>query len=162
MSRIDRIEVLVVDDHAGFRAAASMVIDATEGFVLAGTAASGEDALAFLATHDVALVLVDLHLGGVDGVTTARRYREAGGEGIVVLMSTTAVDDLPAGIADAGISAFIAKDDFSTVALGELWHDAEHRARGGAANERSRAGTDRGRGQRRRGITRARPGAASS
>ena len=54
----------MVDDHDGFRAAASMVIDATEGFVLAGTAASGEDALAFLADHDVALVLVDLHLGG--------------------------------------------------------------------------------------------------
>ena len=60
-------------------------------FVLAGAVASGEDALAFLADHDVALVLVDLHLGGADGVTTARLYGEAGGQGVVVLMSTTAV-----------------------------------------------------------------------
>lgn len=147
----------MVDDHAGFRAAASMVIDATEGFVLAGTAASGEDALAFLATHDVELVLVDLHLGGTDGVTTARLYGEAGGGGFVVLMSTTAFEDLPRGLDAAGIGAFIAKDEFSTVALGELWRDARDGARGGAADEGSGAGTDRGRGQRDRGSTRHRP-----
>ena len=158
MSHHDPIEVLVVDDHDGFRAAASMVIDATEGFVLAGTAASGEDALAFLADHDVALVLVDLHLGGADGVTTARLYGEAGGQGVVVLMSTTAVEDLPPGIEQSGISAFIAKDDFSTVALGELWHDAGHEARGGAADEGNGAGTDRGRGQQPGAVTRFRCG----
>ena len=91
-------------------------------------------------------------LSGSDGVTTARRYGGAGGEAVVVLMSTTRAEDLPPDLTEAGVSAFIAKDDFSTVALWELW-DA---TRSGAANEGNGAGTDRGGGRRSRGNTQGR------
>ena len=53
-----------------------MVIDAAEGFVLAGTAVSGEDALAFLASHPVDLIVIDLHMEGRSGVDTARTYAD--------------------------------------------------------------------------------------
>jgi DNA-binding NarL/FixJ family response regulator len=44
-----KVNVLVVDDHPSFRATAREVVDSTPGFVFAGEAASGEQALEMIA-----------------------------------------------------------------------------------------------------------------
>lgn len=115
--------VLLVDDHEAFLRAAASVVEANDEFVLAGTAVSGEDALALLAGGDVDLLILDLHLGGpgrLDGLATARRYCAEGGSARVILMSTTRRDDLPVGALDT-VDAFIPKEEFSTAALDRLW-----------------------------------------
>ena len=64
--------VLLVDDHAGFRASASAFL-AVEGLPVVGTAASGEEAMAAVEACRPDLVLVDLFLPGIDGVEVAER-----------------------------------------------------------------------------------------
>jgi DNA-binding NarL/FixJ family response regulator len=44
-----KVKALVVDDHPSFRATAREVVDSTPGFVFAGEAASGEQALEMIA-----------------------------------------------------------------------------------------------------------------
>jgi two-component system invasion response regulator UvrY len=63
-----RVRVLVVDDLPTFRRAAASVIAVADGFELAGEAASGEEALGFLAEHPVGMVLMDVNMPGMGGL----------------------------------------------------------------------------------------------
>ena len=67
------VSVLIVDDSAPFRRAAGAVVAATPGFVVVGEAASGEEALLAMEDLDPCLVLLDVTMGGIDGIETARR-----------------------------------------------------------------------------------------
>ena len=62
--------VLIVDDHAGFRAAATVMLEAA-GCDVVGEVADGEETLAAVASLHPDLVLLDLQLPGIDGVTVS-------------------------------------------------------------------------------------------
>ena len=67
------VRVLVVDDQAPFRRAMRSVVEETDGFEVVGEVDSGEaslEAAAALAPH---LVLMDVHLPGIDGLEATRR-----------------------------------------------------------------------------------------
>ena len=64
--------VLVVDDHAGFRAAARRVLEA-DGWSVVGEAVDGTSALAVAAWLEPDVVLLDIGLPGDDGFAIADR-----------------------------------------------------------------------------------------
>jgi DNA-binding NarL/FixJ family response regulator len=118
------IAVLVVDDHPAFLKSAASVIAASPGFSLAGTAASGVEALGVLADrHDIDLVLLDLNLPDLSGIEVARRRHDAGATEVIVLMSTTDRSDLPSGAFDRGVAGFLPKVLLTRAALRTLWAD---------------------------------------
>ncbi|HSL74865.1 MAG TPA: response regulator transcription factor [Ilumatobacteraceae bacterium] len=119
------IRVFVVDDHPAFLRTVAVVIDATPGFTLAGTAESGVDAWDSLAARsDVDMVLLDVNLPDVSGIEIARRRAEAGAKGVVVLMSTADPADLPADAFDRGVAGFLPKERLTTQELRAIWDDA--------------------------------------
>jgi two-component system invasion response regulator UvrY len=118
-----QVAVLVVDDLRSFRLAAAQVIEAAEGFVLVGEAASGEAALDFLQWHDVALVLMDVQMPGMGGVTAAREIARCFPRVAVVLLSVNSEADLPPGALSAG-AQFCAKEQFGPAELEGLWREA--------------------------------------
>jgi DNA-binding NarL/FixJ family response regulator len=121
---IGDIAVFVVDDHPAFLRTVSFVIAATPGFVLVGTAESGNEALDALASRaDVDFLLLDVNLPDVSGIEVARRRAAAGGTEVVVLMSTADPADLPAAAFDLGVAGFLAKERLTTQALRAVWDD---------------------------------------
>ena len=72
---MDPVRVLVVDDQALFRRVMSAVVDETEGFVLVGCAASGEESIVTAGVLRPDLVLMDVNLPGIDGMEATRRLR---------------------------------------------------------------------------------------
>ena len=82
------IRVLVVDDQEPFRRAMAAVVDETHGFVVVGSVASGEESLQAASELRPDLVLMDVHLPGIDGVEASRRLTAAPGGPVVVLLST--------------------------------------------------------------------------
>ena len=71
--------VLVVDDHAGFRARARLLLEA-EGYEVVGEAADGETALAEARRLRPEVVLLDVQLPDLDGFDVAARLT-ANGDG---------------------------------------------------------------------------------
>ena len=90
------VSVLVVDDQAPFRRAASTVVALTKGFEMVGEARSGEEAETMVTALSPRLVLMDINMDGIDGIEATRRIKAAHPEVVVVLLSTYSEDDLPA------------------------------------------------------------------
>jgi len=113
--------VMTVDDQDRFRAAARDVISATPGFVLAGEASSGSEAIERFAELGPDLVLMDVRMPGLDGIETTRRLRERHPNAVVVLISLEDVSDMAAATEHCGAAAFIRKQDLAPRVLTRLW-----------------------------------------
>jgi DNA-binding NarL/FixJ family response regulator len=116
-----QVRVLIVDDQESFRAAAREVIRATEGFELAGEAASGEESLTAVGRLHPHLVLMDVNLPGIDGIEASHRIRAGHSEVVVFLLSTYDQAEFAGRIATSGASTFIPKAVFSPERLNEEW-----------------------------------------
>jgi two-component system cell cycle response regulator DivK len=67
--------VLIVDDHAAFRASARALLQA-EGFEVVGEAADGAGAVQAVAALRPAIVLLDIQLPDLDGEAALGRLRD--------------------------------------------------------------------------------------
>ncbi len=116
------VGVLVVDDQDPYRRAMSAVVDATDGFAVVGTVASGEESVTAAADLEPDLVLMDVNLPGIDGIEATRRINESATPPVVVLLSTYDEDDVD--LAGCGAAAYISKAALSPARLLDVWSTA--------------------------------------
>ena len=119
---MDEVSVLVVDDQEAYRRVMATVVQVTDGFALAGSAASGEEAVALVRALHPRLVLMDVHLPGRDGAEAARRLRAAGDPPVVVLLSTYEEDEVEVDC--CGAAAYVPKRLFGPDRLTDCWSRA--------------------------------------
>ena len=113
------ITVLVVDDHAGFRACARRLLEG-EGYRVVAEAADAASALISARELRPQLALVDVHLPDSDGFEVATRLAALDGAPGIVLTSShdrAEVDPLVPASAACG---FVPKSELSREAIEEL------------------------------------------
>jgi DNA-binding NarL/FixJ family response regulator len=120
---VSAVRVLVVDDHESFRRVAAAVVEATAGFVVAGSVATGEESLVAAAAVEPDLVLMDINLPGMDGLEATRWLRSSANPPVVILLSTYDEDDFGRA-RDCGAAAYVAKSAFGTERLAAVWASA--------------------------------------
>ena len=81
------MRLLVADDHPLFRLGLKAALEA-EGLEVVAEAGTGEEALVQALEKAPDAVLLDLRMPGMDGLTCARRLREMGYRGLVILLTT--------------------------------------------------------------------------
>ncbi|SEK98916.1 response regulator [Rhodococcus maanshanensis] len=104
------ITVLLVDDQELMRMGLKMVLEAHEDIVVLGEA--GDGAAAVNATRDLEpdVVLMDVRMPIVDGVTATTQIVESGCSSKVLVMTTFDLDEHALGALRAGASGFLLKD----------------------------------------------------
>lgn len=118
------VRVLIVDDLVPFRQVARAVIDASEGFVAVGEAASGEEAVRAAELLRPDLVLMDVNLPDFDGLEATRRIRsEAPVNAPVVLLLSTWDHDAGCG-SQCGAAEYIPKSRLDPERLAVSWRRA--------------------------------------
>lgn len=120
------IQVAIVDDHPLLRIALCDVIDRQPDMAIVGEAADGLEALRITEAHSPDVVLLDLILPDLDGVTVIERLRAR--EGRERILALTGVPDVERAIAAAqhGASGYLLK----TCQPGELIHAIREVAHG--------------------------------
>jgi len=110
--------VLIVDDHPSFRASARALLTA-DGFEVVGEAEDGESALQAVGRLEPDVVLLDVHLPGMDGFAVARALsrRNNGSAPTVVLTSSRDASDFGPLVLESGAVAFVPKAELSGAAL---------------------------------------------
>ncbi|MEK6440623.1 response regulator transcription factor [Pseudonocardia sp. T1-2H] len=115
------VRVLTVDDYPPFLEMAHALLVATPGFEPTAEVGSGEEGLAAIREEVPDLVLVDVHLPGMDGIELTRRIRASERAPVVVLISTEDPSRLPAAARSCGAAAVISKHELAPARLRQLW-----------------------------------------
>ncbi len=112
--------VLIVDDSVVARTVLARMLESSGKFVVANAVGNVQAALGFLETQQVDIVLLDIEMPGVDGLTALPDVLAASGGAKVLIVSSTCDDGAAAtiqalalGAADTlvkpGIGAFAGK-----------------------------------------------------
>jgi DNA-binding NarL/FixJ family response regulator len=122
------IRVLIVDDHPVVRDGLRGMFSGEPGFEVVGEAAGGDEAVTLVGTLAPDVVLMDLRMPGVDGVTATGRITHSGATSRVLVLTTydTDSDVLPA--IEAGATGYLLKDSHAD----ELFRAVRAAARGEA------------------------------
>jgi DNA-binding NarL/FixJ family response regulator len=106
------VRVLVVDDNRTFRYGLARAVVSHDGLELVGEADSGETALGAIARLHPDVVLLDLRMPDVDGLTVLERMRELEPPPStrVLIVSASLDDDTEHAARAAGADACVSKD----------------------------------------------------
>jgi DNA-binding NarL/FixJ family response regulator len=104
------LKIVVADDQRAVREALATVLDAEPGLEVVGLAADGEEAVELAHRFSPEVVLMDLRMPNVDGVTATRRLATELPDVKVVVLTTFADDTSILAALEAGASGFLTKD----------------------------------------------------
>jgi DNA-binding NarL/FixJ family response regulator len=114
--------VLIVDDHATFRASARLLLEA-EGFDVVGEASDGGSAIEQATSLSPDVVLLDVQLPDIDGFEVARSVISEDGGPTVILTSSREGADFGPLVQASGARGFVSKGELSGDSLRALLDD---------------------------------------
>ena len=117
------IRVLIVDDHPFVRAGLQKLLGADPTVEIIGEATTGMEALALAEALRPDLILLDLRLPELDGISVIRRIREVSPTSRVLILSGFATEQDVGAAIQAGAAGYLLKDMCSSE-LGRAIHAA--------------------------------------
>jgi DNA-binding NarL/FixJ family response regulator/class 3 adenylate cyclase len=125
------IRVVIVDDQPVVRAGVARILGPGDGFEVVAECGDGDEVVAAVALHQPDVVLMDIRMRRVDGVTAIRALSATGNPPPVLVLTTFDDDDVLWDSLDAGAAGFVLKDAAAedliaatrAVANGAAWLD---------------------------------------
>lgn len=106
----ESIRVLITDDHSIVREGLTLILETTDDIEVVGEAADGAEALRQVAEHQPDVVLMDLRMPGMDGLTAIEHLQRDHPQVAIVILTTYNEDDLMLRGLQAGAKGFLLKD----------------------------------------------------
>lgn len=105
------IDVVLADDQALVRAGFAALVDAQDDMQVLGQAADGAEAVALVREHRPDVVLMDIRMPGVDGLSATREIAAdpALGDVRIVILTTFELDEYVFEALRAGATGFLVK-----------------------------------------------------
>lgn len=114
------IRVLLVDDDPLVRAALRFLLDSAPDVAVVAEAADGDAVVPALHTHPADVVLMDLRMGRMDGVSATAAVRRLPSSPYVIVLTTWDVDGAVIDSVEAGASGFLLKSASPGEILGAI------------------------------------------
>jgi NarL family two-component system response regulator YdfI len=111
------IRVLITDDHLIVREGLRLILETVEGIEIAGEAADGVECLALVPECKPDVILMDLQMPRMDGITAIDHLRREHPEIAIVILTTYNEDDLMIRGLQAGARGYLLKDTSREVLL---------------------------------------------
>jgi DNA-binding NarL/FixJ family response regulator len=107
---VSEVRVLIVDDDALVRAGLRMILSAAEDIAVVGEVPDGAQVPEAVATHRPDVVLMDIRMPGVDGLTATEALRGVPEAPEVIVLTTFDADEHVLRALRAGAGGFLLKD----------------------------------------------------
>jgi NarL family two-component system response regulator LiaR len=104
------IRVLLVDDHAVVRSGLSKFLMVNKDMELVGEASDGSEAIQLAGLHQPDVVLMDLMMPGVDGITATREIRRKYPQVKVIALTSFSDQNMVQGALQAGAAGYLQKN----------------------------------------------------
>jgi len=105
-----RVRILIVDDQALFREGLHTLLSVQPDFEVVGEAGNGEEAIRMAANTRPNVVLMDLRMPVLDGVSATRRLHQLLPDSRVIVLTTFDDDELVFDGLRAGAAGYLLKD----------------------------------------------------
>jgi NarL family two-component system response regulator LiaR len=90
---VDRVSVLVVDDHQVVRQGVRAFLDAQPDMIVVGEAESGVHAIEIATNQAPDVVLMDLIMPGMDGVEATRKVKKMSPHSRIIILTSYHEDE---------------------------------------------------------------------
>ena len=104
------IRVLITDDHLIVREGLRLILETVDGIEIAGEASDGAECLALVPECKPDVILMDLQMPRMDGITAIGHLRSEYPEIAIVILTTYNEDDLMIRGLQAGARGYLLKD----------------------------------------------------
>lgn len=104
-----KISVAIVEDNNDIRLALEQIIESADDYILAGSCISGEEALVKLPILNPKVVLMDIGLGGINGIEVVRELKATNPEILFMMCTIYDEDEKIFEALSAGASGYILK-----------------------------------------------------
>ncbi|MDO9086088.1 MAG: response regulator transcription factor [Anaerolineaceae bacterium] len=104
------IKILIADDHLIIRQGLRLILETEDDFEIVAEANDGAEALRLCVDINPDVVLMDLRMPGMDGLTAIEKLRESQPEIAVVILTTFNEDELMLRGLQAGARGYLLKD----------------------------------------------------
>jgi NarL family two-component system response regulator YdfI len=104
------IKILIADDHLIIRQGLRLILETEDDFEILAEASDGGEALRLCADLTPDVVLMDLRMPGMDGLTAIEKLRDSQPEIAVVILTTFNEDELMLRGLQAGARGYLLKD----------------------------------------------------
>jgi NarL family two-component system response regulator YdfI len=104
------IAILICDDHAIVRDGLRLILETVPDFEVVGEAQDGAEAVRLAEELQPKVILMDLRMPGMDGITALQRLQKEQPEISVIILTTYNEDDLMFKGLQAGARGYLLKD----------------------------------------------------
>lgn len=104
------IRIALVDDQAIVRAGLALILSPADGFEVIAECSDGRQAVEQLPALQPAVVLMDIRMPVLDGITATAQLRRTTPEIAVLVLTTFGEDEVLWGALEAGAAGFVLKD----------------------------------------------------
>lgn len=127
---MNRIKVLIVDDHSGVRTGIKNLLQTAKDMVVVGEGANGAEAIELVAARDPDILLLDIELPDQRGDIVMRHIHKTQPDLKVLAVSSYSDRDYILGMLENGADGYITKDEApmmlldairSIIHLGKSW-----------------------------------------
>lgn len=104
------IKILLVDDHAVVRSGLSKFLMVNKDFKLVAEAADGAEAVSMTSLHKPDVILMDLSMPGMDGITATRKIKQKYPNVKVLALTSFSDQNMVQGALQAGATGYLQKN----------------------------------------------------
>jgi DNA-binding NarL/FixJ family response regulator len=108
---MNRIRTLIADDHGAMRRVLRAMLEGYHHLEIIGEASNGEEAIQHVNSLHPDLIIMDISMPGLDGLTAAEVIKRSNPETKIVIFSMHNVRELIDSAQKLGLDGFVLKDE---------------------------------------------------
>jgi len=109
---IEKLRILVADDHALMRRGVRGMLDTQHGWTVVGEAGTGREAVEQAKRLKPDVAVLDVTMPELDGIEATRQIREAAPETKILILTMHESRQMVRRLLEAGASGYVLKSDF--------------------------------------------------